>query len=601
MNPQSIPNQLQSPSKNWIDWVSQRLSIRQKIAFGYALALGIAVLGTTVGLAIANYYEQQAEAQKERAMEEIRSLDRLQTSSLQTLTHQQQFIFLIGKSKPWQSEYAHYLEHSAEFKLLWSNYKSSYNNLKRPKDADLNDDFASIKNFMQTYEGLPEAYIKQSDKNLNKIASLNLNSEGIKVAQQLLLDFNDSPIAFKFDSFSDDLTELVNFAHEDYEQAKAYYETAQAIRVQIVTASILLSVAIAIFLVMSISRAIAMPIQATTKVAQKVTQEENFDLQAPVTTKDEVGALTLSFNELIQRVKQLLEEQQAASQAQMIQSEKMSSLGRMMAGVAHEVNNPLNFMYGNLIHASDYVEKLLVLLEAYTAETPHPSEAIQEMQEEIDLEFLKEDLPKLLQSMKLGAERATQIVLSLKDFSRLDKSTPYPVDLHACMDSTLLILNNRLKKEIKVVRNYDKTPTIEGYAGLLYQVFMNLLSNAIDALEKSSENKLIAITIEYQDQDSVVIKITDNGLGISPENQAKIFDAFFTTKPRGVGTGLGLAISREIIVEKHGGKITCNSKEGVGTEFAIALPIKHQYSSKPHNHFESLATTAEKSHRVNLS
>ncbi len=601
MNPQSIPNQLQSPSKNWIGWVSQRLSIRQKIAFGYALALGIAVLGTTVGLAIANYYEQQAEAQKERAMEEIRSLDRLQTSSLQTLTHQQQFIFLIGKSKPWQSEYAHYLEHSAEFKLLWSNYKSSYNNLKRPKDADLNDDFASIKNFMQTYEGLPEAYIKQSDKNLNKIASLNLNSEGIKVAQQLLLDFNDSPIAFKFDSFSDDLTELVNFAHEDYEQAKAYYETAQAIRVQIVTASILLSVAIAIFLVMSISRAIAMPIQATTKVAQKVTQEENFDLQAPVTTKDEVGALTLSFNELIQRVKQLLEEQQAASQAQMIQSEKMSSLGRMMAGVAHEVNNPLNFMYGNLIHASDYVEKLLVLLEAYTAETPHPSEAIQEMQEEIDLEFLKEDLPKLLQSMKLGAERATQIVLSLKDFSRLDKSTPHPVDLHACMDSTLLILNNRLKKEIKVVRNYDKTPTIEGYAGLLYQVFMNLLSNAIDALEKSSENKLIAITIEYQDQDSVVIKITDNGLGISPENQAKIFDAFFTTKPRGVGTGLGLAISREIIVEKHGGKITCNSKEGVGTEFAIALPIKHQYSSKPHNHFESLATTAEKSHRVNLS
>jgi signal transduction histidine kinase len=601
VNPQSIPNQLQSPSKNWIGWVSQRLSIRQKIAFGYALALGIAVLGTTVGLAIANYYEQQAEAQKERAMEEIRSLDRLQTSSLQTLTHQQQFIFLIGKSKPWQSEYAHYLEHSAEFKLLWSNYKSSYNNLKRPKDADLNDDFASIKNFMQTYEGLPEAYIKQSDKNLNKIASLNLNSEGIKVAQQLLLDFNDSPIAFKFDSFSDDLTELVNFAHEDYEQAKAYYETAQAIRVQIVTASILLSVAIAIFLVMSISRAIAMPIQATTKVAQKVTQEENFDLQAPVTTKDEVGALTLSFNELIQRVKQLLEEQQAASQAQMIQSEKMSSLGRMMAGVAHEVNNPLNFMYGNLIHASDYVEKLLVLLEAYTAETPHPSEAIQEMQEEIDLEFLKEDLPKLLQSMKLGAERATQIVLSLKDFSRLDKSTPHPVDLHACMDSTLLILNNRLKKEIKVVRNYDKTPTIEGYAGLLYQVFMNLLSNAIDALEKSSENKLIAITIEYQDQDSVVIKITDNGLGISPENQAKIFDAFFTTKPRGVGTGLGLAISREIIVEKHGGKITCNSKEGVGTEFAIALPIKHQYSSKPHNHFESLATTAEKSHRVNLS
>jgi signal transduction histidine kinase len=260
----------------------------------------------------------------------------------------------------------------------------------------------------------------------------------------------------------------------------------------------------------------------------------------------------------------------------------------MMAGVAHEVNNPLNFIYGNLIHASDYIEKLLVLLEAYTAEITQPSEAIQEMQEEIDLEFLKEDLPKLLQSMKLGAERATQIVLSLKDFSRLDDATPHPVDLHACMDSTLLILNNRLKKEITVIRNYGNIPIVEGYAGLLYQVFMNLLSNAIDALENLRQEKLIAITIECRGQDTVMIKIADNGSGIPLEKQAQIFDTFFTTKPRGVGTGLGLAISREIIVEKHGGKITYQSEEGVGTEFAIALPIKHQYSSKLHNHFESL-------------
>jgi signal transduction histidine kinase len=598
VNPKSLPNQLQLPSKNWIGWVSQHLSIRQKIAFGYALALGIAALGTTVGLVIANHYQQQAESQKECAMKEIRSLARLQTSSLQTQAHQQQFIFLIGKLKPWQREYAHYLEHSKEFKQLWLTYKSSHSNTKQPKEPDLNADFASIKSFLQAYEGLPEAYIEQSDKNLQKIDSLNLNSEGIKVAQQLLLAFNDSPVAFKFDSFSDDLTELVKFAHEDYEQAEAHYEAAQAIRLHIVTASILLSVVIAVLLALYISRAIARPIQATTNVAQKVTKEENFDLQAPVTTKDEVGALTISINELIQRVKQLIEEQKAASQAQLIQSEKMSSLGRMMAGVAHEVNNPLNFIYGNLLHASDYVEKLLVLLEAYTAEIPHPSEAIQEMQEEIDLEFLKEDLPKLLQSMKLGAERATQIVLSLKDFSRIDKITPHPIDLHACMDSTLLILNNRLKKEITVIRNYNNIPTIEGYAGLLYQVFMNLLSNAIDALETSSDNKLIAITIGCQDQDSVVIKITDNGLGISLENQAKIFDTFFTTKPRGVGTGLGLAISREIIVEKHGGKITCISEEGVGTEFAIALPIKHQYTSKPHNQFDSLATITEKCHRV---
>ncbi|MBD1921789.1 HAMP domain-containing protein [Microcoleus sp. FACHB-831] len=326
------------------------------------------------------------------------------------------------------------------------------------------------------------------------------------------------------------------------------------------------------------SRAIARPIRAVTHVAQRATQESNFDLQAPVSSEDEVGALTASLNLLILKVSQLLEEQKAEAQATLMQSEKMSSLGRMMAGVAHEINNPVNFIYGNTIHASEYIKELLELLETYQCQVPNPPQAVTDIAEEIDIEFLKEDLPKLLDSMKFGAERAKAIVLSLKDFSRLDEVTPNLVDLHGCIDSSLLILNSRIKKGINVVRSYGDIPAIEGYAGLLYQVFMNLMSNAIDAIEETKNpisSGLLAITTQRLDQDWVVVRIADSGSGITSENQAKIFDAFFTTKPRGVGTGLGLSISHQIIVEKHGGKLSCQSEVGVGTSFAIALPIKH--------------------------
>lgn len=314
-----------------------------------------------------------------------------------------------------------------------------------------------------------------------------------------------------------------------------------------------------------------------TDIAQKVSQEANFDLQAPVITQDEVGALTNSLNQLIRQVKHLLEEQQAEAQVRLIQSEKMSSLGRMLAGVAHEINNPVNFISGNLVHAKTYTDDLLALLQVYKAEVPQPSTAVQNLAEEIDLEFLEVDLPKLFNSMKIGAERTREIVRSLKDFSRLDDGEAQLVELHACLDSTLLILNNRLKNGINLVRSYGEIPEVPGYTGLLYQVFMNLLSNALDALEqKSAENPEfvpeITIITECWENDLVIVRIADNGPGISPENQKKIFETFFTTKPRGIGTGLGLAIASQIVVEKHKGKITCQSELDKGTEFALALP-----------------------------
>jgi signal transduction histidine kinase len=282
-----------------------------------------------------------------------------------------------------------------------------------------------------------------------------------------------------------------------------------------------------------------------------------------------------------QELEKLLQEQKAAATQQLMQSEKMSSLGQMVAGVAHEINNPVNFIYGNLAPAIDSVNDLFAFIRTCEAEMPEQSIVVQAKAEDIDLDFLKEDLPKLLNFMQVGAERTRQIVLSLRNFSRLDEEEAHSVDLHECLDSTLLILNNRIKQGITVTRNYGNLPTIKGFSDPLYQVFMNLLSNACDALaEEPQAVQKLTITTERLGRDRVAIRIADNGPGISPENQKRLFEPFFTTKPSGKGTGLGLSISHQIVVDKHGGQLTCASDMGAGTEFSIILPLKQPQAQR---------------------
>ncbi|MCL2925997.1 MAG: ATP-binding protein [Trichodesmium sp. MAG_R04] len=278
------------------------------------------------------------------------------------------------------------------------------------------------------------------------------------------------------------------------------------------------------------------------------------------------------------------------TQIKLVQKEKLSALGKMVAGIAHEINNPVNFIHGNLSPAQEYSQNLLRLIKLYQQYYPDPPLEIKEEIEEIDLEFITEDLTKLLESMSIGTQRISQLVKSMRTFSRLDESEIKYIDIHEALDSSLVILKHRLNcapnsPNIEVIKDYGELPKVQCYGVEINQVFMNILSNAIDALNECQEKNVqkihanlpyIKIQTELLHIDWVSIRITDNGIGISEAVKPKLFEPFFTTKEVGKGTGLGLSISHDIVTEKHSGKIFFDSRLGVGAEFVIQMPVNLQ-------------------------
>ena len=359
-------------------------------------------------------------------------------------------------------------------------------------------------------------------------------------------------------------------------------------------ASTVFTLIIDIVLAGILTTAITRPVRYLTQASQNFSQG-NMTERAEVLYKDEIGELAKSFNQMAEQLslrqqtsQQQMQQLQATlkelkeTQIQLIQSEKMSSLGQMVAGIAHEINNPTSFIYGNLLHLTNYTDDILKLLQLYQQYYPETNPEIHQFIKEIDLDFLQQDLPKLIDSLQVGSDRIQDIVLSLRNFSRLDESAFKLADLHSGIDSTLMILNHRLKVQphrcaIAVIKEYAELPLIECYPGQLNQVFMNILSNAIDALEEAMENNSIQPQIQIRTQqitsETITIHIIDNGLGMQETQLAKIFDPFFTTKPVGKGTGLGLFISYQIITEKHHGQLQCLSIPSKGTEFIMQIPI----------------------------
>ncbi|MEB3340858.1 MAG: ATP-binding protein [Okeania sp.] len=402
-------------------------------------------------------------------------------------------------------------------------------------------------------------------------------------------------------------------------EQKEAFAPARHLAVSIVFVGMTLAVIMATAMLL-LGRQIVRPILAIAHTA-KLVSKGDLTQKVPVLTKDEIGLLARTFNEMIKQLESSYQELSNYShilevkvdertqelkekntyleqtlyklkqtQAQLIQNEKMVGLGQLIAGVAHEINNPVNFIYGNIGHARGYAEDLLDLLNLYQQYFPDQIAEIINQETTIDLAFIKEDFPSLLNSMEEGSKRIQEIVLSLRNFSRHDESKQKQVNIHEGIDSTLLILRNRLKPksecpEIQIIKEYGNLPLVECLASQVNQVFMNILANGIDALEMSwSESKSKFISIQPQikiktqaiNKDYISIHISDNGPGIPEEVKKRIFDPFYTTKPVGKGTGLGLSLSYQIIVEKHGGNFYCNSVVDLGTEFVIELPVVYE-------------------------
>lgn len=593
----------------------------QKIGIGYFWSIGIGLTGSLLGLVLADYYQGQAITQLLDAQTQSLLLGQLEIAGKSAQVQSLALDLAVHTDQPYQ-------DHWVQFQAAVSQVET--NQLALTSFLDNNPTwFAAPPEVMtDTLNDYTQA-LKTYEADLNSAVQALIEARSQPeqaIAQANLTDLVSGTRAAQIDEMHTQVIQLTQTAQQQELEGTVEMEDAQGLEKLIIVLSMILSAAVAGGLALRTTRAIAQPLEQVTHIAQRVATEADFTLRAPIASHDEIGWLAQALNNLIQRIQEYTHDLTKAAQtteaqnqelqkalgnlrqaqAQLIQTEKMSSLGQLVAGVAHEINNPVSFIYGNISHVKQYTNDLLTLLSAYQAELPQPSANLQKQISTIDLDFLQEDLPKVLQSLQVGAERINSIVLSLRLFSRLHESEKKPFDLHQGLDSTLLILNSRLKAQsnreaIAIIKNYGDIPFIECYGGQINQVFMNILSNAIDALEerialgspqastmskpeprkdcsRDHDPPSIHIQTRCLADHAVLVTIADNGSGIPDSIASKLFDPFFTTKPIGKGTGLGLAISYQIITEQHQGTLTCQSGLGQGTVFTIKIPVRGRAS-----------------------
>ncbi len=568
----STPNLLDQITTN-----IRRLSIKQKIGYGYALTISIALLGTGLGLVVGDRYQDKAKQQLVHAYEQQRILTHLQYEVVTARSHQQGLISGADQSLWSESKSRNFLTQSHKVKPLLNHLQGLVTTHENSLVTVDETQMQKLWEAQEIAEKYSQELIQLQTSNSHPFSDLvtRLNDSE---KEQVLAKISEVEVALE--TLYQELDQTLNATLAQENLAKETFTKAESLRWKITVLSMILSVAIAAMLASYTSQAIARPIEWVTQVALRTTEQSNYRLRAPILTEDEAGLLATSLNQLISRVEEQLQEIQQA-QTQLIQTEKMSSLGQLVAGIAHEINNPINFITGNIEHSNHYIQDILEIVNLYQKEHPNPSPELQELIEDVDLEFVIADLTKMLSSMSIGSERIRQIVLSLRNFSRLDESEKKRVDIHEGIDSTLLLCNHRLQPHIEVITRYDELDPIECYPAQLNQVFMHLISNAIDALESQPQQESktrqsrhqIIIQTQKINEKTIQVKIADNGPGIDEAIRRKIFDPFYTTKPPGKGTGLGLSIVYRV-VEKHGGKIEVSSEPGKGAEFRLTLPIQ---------------------------
>lgn len=583
----------------WIKEGIRNLSISQKISYGYALAIGLSILGTTGGLILGNYYQDQAQQQERVADQQHHLLSNLENATLAVRSHPQELLIASVNPSQIEAQKHQYLADVDRMKRLLSELDIFIQDY--PDGVDVNT--AELHHLLQEYEANIDAYNQVIESLWQISESENLKPEEVTAIQQELLKAlhhpSTSQVMAQFNHLSDHVEDAKTNAEAQQSQVHQQLAQAEVLRLRIIVSSLLLSVGIAVLLATITSRAIAHPIETVTHVASAIVKESNLEIRTPVTSNDEVGSLATSLNQLVQWVDESTQDLELArqtleqrveertqeltqalqelqhTQAQLIQQEKMSSLGQMVAGIAHEINNPINFIYGNLDYAKRSINDLLILLELYRQEYPQPNGAIQEQSEAMDLDFLIADMPKMLSSLKSGAERIQEVVLSLRNFCRLDEAQLKRADIHEGLENTLLLVGHRIQPNINLVKKYSQLPRIDCYPAQLNQAFINIISNAIDALEEVQGKAIPTIVIRSETIDNRWIRVSvwNNGAAIPGDVKERIFDPFFTTKSVGKGTGMGLAICYQI-VKKHQGKIEVTSEPEKGTEFAITLPIQ---------------------------
>ena len=537
---------------------------------GYVLAVSIPVIGTSVGLVVGNRYQKAAMQALTITYEEQIRLHDLESRILHTR--------IAKELGPYAGDSERLREAANAMRLRLDQIRELSIGLESAQTRSIVE-FAPA---LSAYQRTIDRFSRDLDL-LIKDGTSGQRATG-RTEQRILL-LAKSRNFREFIEFSEQVDVVIASIHQDIDTAQQDLNKAEILRSQIVLGSLLASVLAAIGLAIATSQMICRPLESLTDVARSVIRDEDVALRAPVITQDEIGTLAIALNQLIEWVQTYTNELKAA-QLQLIQAEKMSSVGQLVAGVAHEINNPVNFIHGNINPVSRYAEDLLETVHAYREHYPNPPESLQETLEEKDLEFIETDLSNLLQSMTIGTTRIRDIVLSLRNFSRLDESDYKTVDLHEGIDNTLLILQHRLKgneapkSSIEVIKSYAELPAVECLPGAINQVIMNVIVNALDALDSvecgaRSVRKTLRVVTQKADDDRVQILIADNGQGMAEDVRSRIFDPFFTTKPVGQGTGLGLSISYQIVTEQHGGHLTCESALGEGTQFVMELPIVH--------------------------